>query len=151
MDIEAELNEAWNQAAQLQQKLMADNDSLESGANRLETRVTKLAKAAAEKKKKASRIELLAHLCLLSEICSALDFDRMIVARERFQAIYPAHFTKYLSHLDTLSWNTSWSGCLECRHFSGRCNLNLIPVDAPDSISGLEKHCPQKTKRSRHL
>lgn len=150
MNIEAELNEAWNQAGQLQQAILGDGKSLEEEASLLESKVKKLAKNR-KGAKKASRVELLAHLCLLSEICSALDFDRMIDARENFQTLYPAHFTEYLSHLDTLSWHTSWSGCLECRHFSGSCNLNLIPLDAPGSADGLEKHCPKKTKRSRHL
>lgn len=151
MNIEQELTEGWEKAEELEQKLINKTESLEEQLVFLKAQVDELATKLERESKKSIRVELLARLCLLSELYSATDFDRMIEIRERFQELLPGHFGEYLAHLKTLSWHISWSGCLSCRHFLGRCNLNLAPVEVPGDEHRLEKTCPSWVRRSRKV
>ncbi len=121
MDVEKELTESWKKIGKLQQHIAEENSDLEGQVFLLEEYIDELSK---DVKKKNARIDLLARLCLLSEICSAIDFDRMIDAREKFQDLLPKHFEYYLSHLDSSPWHIAWSGCLGCIHFSGKCTAH---------------------------
>lgn len=149
MDAEKELADGWQRMSGLQRRIAVEALTLAEQASLLEKEIDQLAPTGHANAK--NRVELLARLCLLSEICAAIDFDRMIEAREKFQALLPTHFPEYLSHLDSLTWDIGWSGCLECRHFAGRCTLGLTPQDLPESHTRLDKHCTSKIKRSRNL
>ncbi len=151
MNIEQELTEGWEKAAELERELINETKSLEEQLTLLKAQVGELAAKLEREPRKSIRVELLARLCLLSELYSATDFDHMIEIRERFQELLPEHFSEYLAHLKTLSWHISWSGCLSCRHFLGRCNLNLTPVEVPGGEHRLEKTCPSWVRRSRKV
>lgn len=151
MAIKEEFTKAWEEAAPLQQSLAEGAESLEEQKALVEKEIDKLAKRLDKKPGKSLRLELLTRLCLFSELSSALGFDFLIKAREKFKKLLPQHFDYYLGHLETMKWQVSWSGCLECRHFSGQCTLNLTPVEAPNESNRLAKFCPQKEKRSPNL
>jgi hypothetical protein len=146
---EEELAESWKGLGKLQQKLASKAKTIEEQIKILEKEIDEM--VLKKSQTKTVRIELLKRLCLLSELCGALDFDEMIGAREKFKSLFPVHFSKYLNHLDARPWNIAWSGCLDCRHFAGRCTLNITPIDKPDSTYRLEKYCPSKVKRSPNL
>lgn len=148
MDVEKELTEGWKKIGKLQQRVTGSNADLEDQICGLEKDIDELSKDAS---KKNTRIDLLARLCLLSEICSAIDFDRMIDAREKFQDLLPQHFEYYLSHLESAPWHIAWSGCLGCVHFSGQCTLNLTPQEVSESENQVKKFCPSRSLRSHNL
>ncbi|MDI6689373.1 MAG: hypothetical protein QME54_03010 [Actinomycetota bacterium] len=151
MDIEKELAESWKKIGKIQKKLMRKSEDVGEQISILEKEIDKLVSELNKRQDKSKRLELLTRLCLLSELCSAIDFDRMIEAREKFQDLLPQHFKEYLAHLKTIPWHISWSGCLKCRHFSGKCNLNLMPLEVSDSKHGLQKTCPSWVKKSGKL
>ena len=150
MDIEKELAEGLKMVLKIQRDL-TDEDSLEERLVFLEEKITAFAKKLEGEPQSDVRLELLAHLCLLSELASGAGFDRLIDAREKFQDLLPDHFSHYLSHLEQSTWFISWSGCLDCRHFSNRCNLNLSPQEDPNDIHRLQKVCSSHVKRSSKL
>jgi hypothetical protein len=90
---------------------------------------------------------LVANLSLLSEIYAVLDFDKMIAIRERFQQLFPAHFERYLNSLDSLSFEMFWPGCLECKHFSGKCEMDVVPSGVWAKNSRFNKYCELKEGR----
>ena len=151
MTIKEEFTKAWEQAALLQHRLAEKSASLDEQKTLIEKEIDKLAGEFNKKLSGSLRLKLLTRLCLFSELSSTINFDSLIKAREKFKKLLPRHFEYYLSHLETMKWQVNWSGCLECRHFSGQCTLNLTPVDAPDESNRLAKSCPQKEKRSPHL
>ncbi len=148
MDIEKELTEGWKKVGKLQQQINGESSDFENQIFALQEEIDKLTK---DVNKKSSRIDLVARLCLLSELCSAIDFDRMIDAREKFQDILPKHFEYYLSHLESAPWHIGWSGCLGCIHFSGKCALNLTPQEVSESEHQIKKFCPSRSLRSHNL
>ena len=148
MDIERELTEGWKRVAKLQQEVNISGSDPDEQIFLLEEHIEELSK---EAKRKDARIDLLARLCLLSEICSAVDFDRMIDAREKFQDLLPEHFDYYLAHLDSAPWHIGWSGCLGCIHFSGTCALKLTPQEATDKDDRIKRFCPSRSLRSHNL
>lgn len=151
VSIKQELTKAWEKAVLLQQELANQAAELKKQKALVEKEIDELAKGFKKESSRSLRLKLLTRLCLLSELSSAVDFDSLIEAREKFKKLLPRHFDYYLSHLETMKWRVSWSGCLECRHFSGQCALNLTPVEAPDESNRLAKFCPQKEKRSPNL
>lgn len=148
MDVERELTDGWKRVAKLQQEVIGGGSDPKDQIFLLEEDISELSKNV---KKKDKRIDLLAHLCLLSEICSAIDFDRMIDAREKFQDLLPQHFEFYLSHLDSAPWHIGWSGCLGCIHFSGQCALNLTPQEITENDDSIKRYCPSRSRRSQNL
>jgi len=148
MDIEKELTEGWKRVAKLQQEIVQANSDPEEQIFLLGEDIDELS---GDAKKKNARIDMLARLCLLSEICSAIDFDKMIDARERFQNLLPQHFSYYLSRLDSAPWHIGWSGCLGCIHFSGKCALNLTPQEVTESDDRIKRYCPSRSLRSHNL
>lgn len=148
VDVEKELTEGWKKVGKLQQQITGEDIDLEGQIVMLEEDIGELSKAV---NKKGTRIDLLACLCLLSEICSAIDFDRMIDAREKFQDLLPRHFEYYLSHLESAPWHIGWSGCLGCIHFSAKCTLNLTPQEVSESEEQIKKFCPSRSLRSHNL
>jgi len=148
VDIENELTEGWKKVTRLQQDITSGNSDLENQIISLQEEIDKLSK---EVSQKSTRVDLLARLCLLSELCSAIDFDRMIDARETFQALLPGHFEYYLSHLESAPWHIAWSGCLGCIHFTGKCNLNLTPQEVSESEHQIKKFCSSRSLRSHNL
>lgn len=148
VDVEKELTEGWKKVGKLQQHINGENPDLENQIFLLEKGIDDLSK---EMGKKNMRVDLLARLCLLSEICSAIDFDRMIDAREKFQDLLPKHFEYYLSHLESAPWHIGWSGCLGCIHFSAKCTLNLTPQELDEGEENIKKFCPSRTLRSHNL
>ncbi len=151
MRVDDELHQAWEKAGRLQAEMMSRTQSLDREIEALEQQSQEEADAFASSPTPAGRVSLLSSLCLLSELCSAVDFDRMIEAREKFQDLLPNHFEYYLKHLDSMSWHVAWSGCLECRHFQGKCTLNLTPVEVSEGSHHLAKTCSHKAKRSKNL
>ncbi len=148
MDIEKELTEGWKRVAKLQQEVNMSGSEPDDQIFLLEEDIEQLSPNAGQKD---SRIDLLARLCLLSEICSAIDFDKMIDAREKFQDLLPDHFDYYLAHLDSAPWHIGWSGCLGCTHFSGTCALKLTPQEISDGDDHIKKFCPSRSLRSHNL
>jgi len=148
MDVEGELTEGWQRVGKLQQHFIGEDIDVENQICMLEDDIGELS---SEVSKKAKRIDLLARLCLLSEICSAIDFDRMIDAREKFQGLLPNHFDYYLSHLESAPWHIAWSGCLGCIHFSGKCALNLTPQETSETGDHIKKFCASRSLRSHNL
>lgn len=151
MTVKEELQEAWEDACRRQMNLASEAPSLDQQIELLEGEVDELTAHKSGLEDPRRRVRLMASLCLLSELCSAVNFDRMIEARERFQDILPEHFSFYLSHLESMTWHVSWSGCLECRHFAGKCTLNVAPVESEDTTHHLAKSCCHKKRRSRNL
>ncbi len=156
MNIEEELMEGWKKTNAIEQELAEEYNDPEEQIEKLKNELDKLISKflSSDKKtdnKKSLRIEILAHFCLLSELLSALDFDRMIEIREEFMDLLPNHFKYYLSHLESLSWHISWSGCLSCRHFSGSCNLNLKPHESSEDEHLAGKTCSFWVRRSRKV
>lgn len=151
MKVEEELHESLKRISKIQQGIASKADGLDKQMELLEKRIGKMVKELGDGSNKEKRVELLAELCLYSELGSVLGFDQMITAREKFQELLPRHFNEYLSHLDSISWEISWSGCLDCRHFLGRCNLGLTPSELESDEYGLEKTCPKREKRSRKV
>jgi len=95
------------------------------------------------------RITTIAELSLLSEIYAILDFDKMIEIRENFQKLFPEHFKRYLSSLESLSLQMFWPGCLECRYFESKCELDLAPVGTWMRNNRFDKYCDSKEDRLR--
>jgi len=96
-----------------------------------------------------NRIDLVAKLSLLSEIYSVFDFDKMIMIRERFQQLLPIHFKCYLNNLDSISFDMFWPGCLECKHFAGNCDLDVMPSGAWTGSRRFGRYCDSKEDRLR--
>jgi hypothetical protein len=96
-----------------------------------------------------NRIDLSAKLSLLSEIYSVIDFEKMITIREKFQQLLPIHFKCYLNNLDAVSFDMFWPGCLECRHFTGNCDLDVTPSGSWTSSSRFGRYCDSKEDRLR--
>jgi len=152
MDVKKELADSLIMIRKIQQGL-TKSGPLANQLNFLEKKIDTVAQKLENEPHETQsevRLELLAHLCLFSELSMA-DFDSLIEAREKFQNLLPDHFEHYLSHLEGSTWAISWSGCLDCRHFSGRCNLNLSPVEDPSDVHRLEKTCSSYIRRSSKI
>lgn len=101
---------------------------------------------------RSKRIDLLAYLCLLSELCELTDFSLMIKARELFLDLYPKHFKTYLDLLERglLEKELSWLGCSDCIHFlSKKCSLNLVPIESRGKDGNLIRSCPSLDNRRK--
>lgn len=151
MSVEKELEESLKKINETQAEVASKVESLEEQVELLNKRVDQLAEDMQKDPKESLQLELLTELCLLSELSAAVDFDQMIDAREKFKNLLPNHFEQYLKYLEMLPQEVVWSGCLNCRHFLGRCKLNLRPVESSSDEHGLEKTCPSHVRRSRKL
>lgn len=149
--VEDELQESFKKINWIQKKLLGQNNNLEEQVRLLWEEVESMITRFGSEPTKTERIDLVSRLCLLSELTGALDFDRMIETRERFRDLFPEHFREYLNYLKTVSWEITWSGCLGCHYFSGRCALNLVPIETPTSDHRLRKFCPSRIKKSSKL
>jgi hypothetical protein len=144
-EFKKEIEEALHALPNIHQKIISQANGVNEEISLLEKEIGKLLK---EKENPEIKKELLPRLCLLSEICSAISFERMIKARELFQENFPRHFKAYLNSPDRKKWQISWSGCLNCSHFLDRCNIGLTPREKEGS-STLEKYCPSYKPRKR--
>lgn len=144
-----ELIESLKHISVLERQLASHGDTLEEQAGWLESRIDELVYWNHDGWDDEQKLEAIARLSLLSELCAVISFDRMIEARERFQNLFPEHFKEYLDHLDSLSQWASWPGCLECRHFNGKCSLSLTPVETSGGGYGFEKCCKLKEARAK--
>lgn len=151
LNYEDELHEGLKKIHWLHKKLSSKHTGLKEQAAELEEQIEELRNKATSAPTKDERIQLLARLCLLSEVAGAISFDRMIKAREKFLDMFPEHFKEYLAHLDSASWQITWSGCLGCLHFAGKCALNLTPIEMPSSDDKLRRICPSREKKSASL
>ncbi|HZD59340.1 MAG TPA: hypothetical protein VE439_02650 [Anaerolineae bacterium] len=133
----------------LEHELTSCGETLEEQANWLESRIDELVYWNHDGWDGEQKLEVLAELSLLSELCASISFDRMIEAREKFQDLFPEHFKEYLDHLNSLSQWVSWPGCLECRHFNGECSLSQTPVEVSGGRYGSEKRCKLKERRAK--
>ncbi|MFQ5574685.1 MAG: hypothetical protein ACE5E0_03565 [Terriglobia bacterium] len=150
MDVKEELAEGMKKIADIQKVLVDKDPAPREQLAFLEKKVDGFS-SRFKKSDQGARVTLLAHLCLLSEVAANMDFNRMISAREKFQDLLPEHFAYYLAHLKESPWAITWSGCLDCRRFVGRCQLNLSPQDDPDDEYRLKKMCDSYSKRSSKL
>jgi hypothetical protein len=144
MDAEQELAESWEKIPELQHLVALQGETLAEQAFWLRLRIEEAIARNNNGWEKDKKLDLLAKLSLLSEMYAFIDFDRMIEIREKFQGLFPEHFAQFLSHLDSLSWQIFWPGCLECRHFDGRCTLGMAPVETPGGSRKLDKYCKAK-------
>ncbi len=142
MSAERELEECLKLVPEIEKEISGKAPSLEGQASYLESRIS--AEPASDER---GRVRLLAYLCLLSEICGAIGFDRMVEARELFQEKYPEHFAFYLANLDAMTWRFTWPGCLECANYDGQCQMGTAPVEAPESRSRFDRRCRSKSPR----
>ncbi len=143
-EVQKEIEEALNNLPNIHQKIISQTNGVEEEISLLENEIKKLLKKKRDQKIKK---EVLPRLCLLSEICSAISFEKMIEARELFQENFPQHFKAYLNSPDRKKWQISWSGCLSCSHFLDRCNIGLTPREKEGGST--EKYCPSYTPRKR--
>jgi hypothetical protein len=131
----------------LHKSIMKKADNLVEEVDFLKKDISKLLKKKHDKK---AKISLIRNFCLLSELSGSISFNDMIKVREDFSKKFPEHFKSYLKHLDSRGWEIEWSKCLECRHFSNRCNLGIIPRE--ERHEGLViKKCPSFTKRKKGI
>lgn len=151
LNYEEEIHEGLKKINWLQKKLVAKHNGVENQIAELEKQIEEISDKATSKPTREERIQLLARLCLLSELSSVVGFDRMIKAREKFLDMFPQHFKEYLTHLEDASWEITWSGCLGCIHFAGKCALNLTPIEAPSSDNRLKRSCPSREQKSVNL
>ncbi|MBI4743280.1 MAG: hypothetical protein HY776_00345 [Actinobacteria bacterium] len=153
METDQELTESLKLLSELKQKLINGSDSLslEEKVYSLEEKVGGMADDFVKNPDGPKRVELVANLCLLSELCGAIDFDRMIEAREKFQELFPHHFKQYLSYLENASWEMTWSGCIGCVHFSGKCALNLSPTEVTSGEGQTKRVCHSRRQKSANL
>lgn len=153
METEQELTESLKLLNGLKQKLINESDgfSLEEKIHSLEEKVGGMADDFVKNPDVSKRVELIANLCLLSELCGAIDFDRMIEAREKFLEMFPDHFKQYLSYLENASWEMTWSGCIGCVHFSGKCALNLSPTEVALGDGQTKRACHSRKQKSSSL
>ncbi len=151
MNYEEELHEGLKKISWLQKKLISKADNIDDQIAELEKQIKEIKDRATSQPSKDERIQLLARLCLLSELSGAISFGRMIKAREKFREMFPEHFKEYLSHLESASWEITWSGCLGCRHFAGKCALNLTPIETPSPDNRLKRSCPSREQKSVNL
>ncbi|MBE0447304.1 MAG: hypothetical protein IBX64_04255 [Actinobacteria bacterium] len=149
MSIGHELIESLKHIPGLERQLASLFDTLEEQASWLESRIDELVNQNHDSWDDAQRLEVLAKLSLLSELYAVISFDKMIEARERFQNLFPEHFKEYLNHLNSLSHRVSWPGCLECRHFNGKCSLSLTPMEISGGRYGFEKRCKFKERKAK--
>lgn len=147
MSAEHDLSESWKYIPMLQRQVALKGKTLEEQARWLDLQVSELAKASPSGWEEPEKLQLLAQFSLLSEIYSLIDFDKMIEVREKFQELFPEHFAKYLGSLDSLSWQISWPGCLECNHFDGKCSLSITPTEAPGGSHNSVRYCKSKETR----
>lgn len=148
MKVEQELEEALKKMVKIRQKLSQTTNSLEEQAAILEKSIEA---ATSDSQDKTEQTQRIAELCLLAELSGSLGFDEMIEARAKFKEMMPEYFEAYLKHLEASSWEITWSGCLDCAHFSGQCNLGLNPKDKETDTYRLEKTCSSWEKKSRKL
>lgn len=149
MNVEHELADSLKHIPMLEQQVASQGETLEEQAGWLESRIDDLISQHRDGWDYSQRTEAISKLSLLSQLCAVLSFDRMIEAREKFQSLFPEHFKEYLDRLDLFSWQVSWPGCLECRHFEGKCSLGLAPMENPGGRYGFEKNCKSQEGRAR--
>lgn len=142
-----ELAESLKHIPGLERQLALQCNTLGEQAIWLESKIDELVRRNHDGWDETQRLEVLSKLSLLSELCAVISFDKMIEAREKFQSLFPEHFKEYLGRLDSLSWQILWPGCLECRHFNGKCSLGLTPVETPGGRYSFEKYCKFKEAR----
>ncbi|MCL5291753.1 MAG: hypothetical protein M1548_04380 [Actinobacteria bacterium] len=142
MSAERDLDKSLKRIIEIEKEISSRAPNLAEQASLLEEEIDRNYRAGGD-----DSIDLLAKLCLLSEICGALDFDRMIEAREHFQEAFPEHFSHYLSNLETIGWKITWPGCLECGNFKESCALGLVPLESRESRNHFNKFCSSKKVR----
>lgn len=150
MSAEHELTESWKLIPKLQQEASIRGNTLSEQANWLSSRIDERISRNKNGWTGEQKEEILAEFSLLSEIYSVIDFDRMVEVREKFQESFPEHFTEYLKGLESLAWQVSWPGCLECSHFghvTGMCELGVSPTSLPGGRRSLDKACKLKENR----
>ena len=143
MDAEHELLASWKQIPMLQRLVALHGNTLKEQAAYLSRQIEELENRNRNGWVEDLKLNLLSKLSLLSEIYAIVNFDRMIEVREKFRNLFPEHFDKYLANLDLLSWQIFWPGCLECRHFDGKCSLGLTPTELSGGLKP-EKRCRSK-------
>lgn len=147
MNAEHELTESWKHIPTLQQQVALQGETLEKQADWLNLQIDKLVDQSHSGWEKESRIEALSKLSLLSEMYAIIDFDKMIEVREKFQRLFPGHFSEYLNHLQSLSWQIAWPGCLDCRYFDKKCSLGLAPAKLWGDKRSFDQQCKSKERR----
>jgi hypothetical protein len=147
MSAEHDLAESWKYIPMLQRQVALQGETLKEQAQWLGLQVDHLINENHNGWEEPQKFEVLAKLSLLSEIYSLVDFDRMIETREKFQELFPEHFAEYLGSLDSLVWQISWPGCLECSHFDGKCSLGLTPTEVPGGSHNSPRQCKSKEMR----
>jgi len=144
---EHELTESWKYIPRLQQQVALQGDTLDEQAAWLKSQVDKFLRKKHSDWNENDKFDALSKLSLLSEMYALVDFDKMIEVREKFQSLFPEHFGEYLSHLDSLSWQITWPGCLECRYFNKQCSLGMTPTEPPGGSSKFDRYCVSKELR----
>ncbi len=144
--IEEEVEDALHKLPSLHQKIIKKTQGIEEEIELLQKEINKLLKQ--KTPNSSTQTELIPRLCLLSELCSAISFEKMIEARELFLETYPDHFKCYLEQQNNKVWEVQWSGCLNCTHFLDRCNLNLRPREKKEK-GRVEMDCPSYKPRRR--
>jgi hypothetical protein len=149
---EEELEESHQHIIPLHQQISEATSILSAQIEMVEKAIEAL--RASDLDKRPNRVSLLTHLCLLSELCGLMDFNRMIKARELFVDLYPQHFKTYLELLERGSWEKEigWSGCFDCIHFSSKkCSLNQVPIESRGEGGTLVRSCPSLNKRKKRV
>ncbi len=147
MSAEHDLSESWKYIPMLQRQVSLKGETLAEQAQWLDVQVSEMVGGNRDGWEESEKIQALAKFSLLSEIYSLVDFDKMIEVREKFQELFPEHFEKYLSSLDSLCWQISWPGCLECSHFDGKCSLGITPTEVPGGSHNSARYCKSKEMR----
>ncbi|MDI6715728.1 MAG: hypothetical protein QME63_02140 [Actinomycetota bacterium] len=148
MSAEHELTESWKLIPELQQQVALQGKTIEEQVTWLNSKINKLINRNKNGWEYNRKMEALAGLSLLSEMYAILDFDKMVEVREKFQSLFPDHFSAYLGRLESLSWQIFWPGCLECRYFEKRCSLGISPTILSGGWRSSERMCRSKEKRT---
>lgn len=142
---EREVEEALSKISQLHRRLAREAKNLDEEIAILKKEIKEMLP---NKEKPEVAKQILPRLCLLSELCGAIDFSEMIKARKLFQQIYPDYFPNFLKQIDKKEWELKWPGCLECSHFSFSCSLSLSPREVMKE-GRWEMECPSLEKGHR--
>ena len=85
----------------------------------------------------STKAELLARYILLCQWLPVGSSDTGITIRERFQQLFPEHFSIFMKKLNVSATSTRWSGCLLCKHNLGHgCEKGLQPQRLPGGLPG---------------
>lgn len=141
VDIEKEVLEGLEHVGEIEREILANGLHVEEYIMSLETEIDSLAGSwAVGSSNRENRVILVAKLCALSELCSVIDFDKMIEVREKFIDLFPDHFQAYLGYLETSAVSSNLLfGCIGCVSYQGTCALKLEP---PSEHHG--ERCPSR-------